>query len=88
MKKGTKIILALLAVIFFAQVCFANYAINPEVKKSITDYDEKQTGNHQLGSVEEQRRWLLKAVIIAALVIIAIVIYSTARALNEFERED
>ena len=47
MKKEIRIFFAFLDFNFFAQACLANYAINPEVKKSITEYDKNQTDNDQ-----------------------------------------
>ena len=70
-----------LAFLFFSQVCFANYAINPEVQKSITKYDEKQTDNEQMEHDKTQEKidkvvkgvliyWLILAVLILVVLLV------------------
>ena len=72
MKKGIRIFLVLLTFIFFAQVCFANYAINPEVQKSITEYDEKQTDYDPEKKERKKRPGL--AIIVVVLIILGIAV--------------
>ena len=72
MKKSIKIFISLLSFIFFAQVCFASYAINPEVQKSITEYAEKQANDDE--SKYEKRQKIVKVVKIVGVVVLILVV--------------
>ena len=65
MNKSIKIFISLLAFIFFAQACFANYTINPEVQKSITEYAEKRITHDKMN--KDQKRKVRKVIIILVL---------------------
>ena len=71
MKKSIKIFISLLAFIFFVQVCFANYTINPEVQKSITEYAEKRITHDKMN--KDQRRKARTVIILIALLGLVVV---------------
>ena len=79
MKKSVKILLALLAVIFFAQVCFANYTINPEIPNTISPEIPESNPDeiHKADKAVKIIRWTLVIIlgILAVVVVIAFILW-------------
>ncbi len=89
MKKGIRIFLAFLAVLFFAQVCFANYSINQEIQNSITVYDEKQTVKDQIehDKTQEKIDKVVKVILISFLILFGIILLGVIETIRRFNKE-